>query len=92
MLNKTNKTTVNKLNPRRREARPERIDIGSDILVRNDVIAAQYGMVPRTINKGDRQGAPYTMIAHCKYRPERAYGEFQASQIQAGPARRRGRR
>jgi len=76
----------------RRDARPERIDIGNDILVRNDVIAAKQGTSTRTIDRGDALGAPYTYVGGVKYRPENAYNKFLASRIkQAVPPRRKAR-
>ncbi|MGO9047202.1 MAG: hypothetical protein ACLP02_07540 [Rhodomicrobium sp.] len=82
MSDTNNLTTDLKMDPRCREARPERIDIGTDILVRNDVLAREHGMTRKTIDRGDALGAPYTMVAHTKYRPLRAYQQFLANQIQ----------
>jgi hypothetical protein len=64
-----------------RSKRPERIDIGFDILVRNDLVARELGTSERTVNRGDAQGAPYTFIGGIKYRPERAYREYLAGRI-----------
>jgi hypothetical protein len=75
-------STSNPSGRRCRLTKPERIDIGSDELVRNDVLAAEKGMSERTMNRGDAQGAPFTFVAGVKYRPLRAYHEFLASLIQ----------
>jgi hypothetical protein len=80
---------------RTRSERPERIDIGSDILVRNDLVARELGTSERTVNRGDALGAPFTFIGGIKYRPERAYREYLAGRIQhrgQAPLRRRSSR
>lgn len=77
-----------------REAHPERIDVGSEVLVRNDVCAKSYGVTTKTLDRGDPHGAPYTYIGNVKYRPERAYREYVLSKIKTrgqAPARRRAR-
>jgi hypothetical protein len=66
----------------RRQMRPERIDIGTDELVRNDLIAREQGVSERAVNRGDAKGAPLTYIAGVKYRPIKAYRQFLAAQIQ----------
>jgi hypothetical protein len=68
--------------PYRRHTRPERISIGTDELVRNDLIAREQGASERSINRGDAKGAPFTYIGGIKYRPIKAYREFLAAQIQ----------
>ena len=65
----------------RREMRPERIDIDGDVLVRNDVLAKEYGRSVRGLDREDARGAPYTHIAGIKYRPAGAYKAFLAAQI-----------
>jgi len=78
-------------NSRRRESRPERISLGDEELVRNDIIAKDHGTSERTVNRGDAKGAPYTYIGNVKYRPLKAYRQFLASGIkQIKPPRRRG--
>jgi hypothetical protein len=67
---------------RPRAERPERIPLADDILVRNDIIAGTYGSSERALNRGDAEGAPFVIVAGCKYRPERGYQEFLTSQIQ----------
>jgi hypothetical protein len=60
--------------------------------VRNDVLAREQRVTVRTINNGDRRGAPYLFLYGVKYRPEKLYGEFIASGIKAHkptPPRRR---
>ena len=75
-----------------RAAKPERIDIGTDELVRNDILACEHGVSERTINRGDAKGAPYILICGVKYRPRRGYHEFIAARIvrrEPMPKRRR---
>ena len=79
---------------RPRAERPERIPLGDDTLIRNDIVAAIYGSSERALNRGDAMGAPHCRIAGVKYRPERGYQEFLTSQIQrrgAKPKRRAGK-
>ena len=76
-----------------RSMRPERIDIGDDELVRNDLIAKAQGTSERTVNRGDAHGAPFTYVGGVKYRPQKAYRLFLASRIQRkGHPPRRGRK
>jgi hypothetical protein len=81
---------------RRRSARPERIWIGGVEFERNDVAAReQAGASERTINRGDKHGAPYTYFAGVKYRPVKQYHQFLLEQIQVrnlSPKKRRGHR
>jgi hypothetical protein len=73
---------------------PERIPLGDDTLIRNDIIAAIYGSSERALNRGDADGAPYLICAGVKYRPERGYQEYLAGRIQrrgAKPKRRAGK-
>jgi hypothetical protein len=77
-----------------RTERPERLTIGGELMVRNDVVAREEGACERTINRLDRLGAPYLMIAGCKYRPIERYHRFLLEQIQVRnqpPKKRRGR-
>jgi hypothetical protein len=66
---------------RRREARPERITIGGEDFVRNDVVAEKYKTTERSINRGDMKGAPFLILHGVKYRPEDQYDEFLKAQI-----------
>jgi hypothetical protein len=78
-----------------RTDRPERLTIGGVEMVRNDVIAREEGCCERTVNRLDSLGAPYLMIAGCKYRPIERYHRFLLEQIQVrnqSPKKRRGRR
>ena len=81
---------------RRRSARPERMWIGGVELARNDVIAQeQGGVTERTINRGDKDGAPFMYIGGVKYRPVVEYHEFMLGLIQRRnqpPPKRRGHR
>lgn len=52
-----------------KESRPERIQIGDDTWVRNDIQADDEGRSEASLNKEDRLGAPYSYIGHVKYRP-----------------------
>jgi hypothetical protein len=74
--------TEQPLDPRRREAHPEYIVVGGETFLRNDVQAKQLGCSERSINRGDKDGAPFTFIGGVKYRPERAYAEFVMNSIQ----------
>ena len=81
---------------RRRSARPERIMIGGVEFARNDVLAAEQGNVTeRTINRGDKDGAPFVYIGGVKYRPVEEYHKFLLGRIQRRnrpPPKRRGHR
>lgn len=81
---------------RRRSARPERIMIGGVEFARNDVLAAeQGGVTERTINRGDKDGAPFIYIGGVKYRPVERYHQYMLGRIQVRnqtPLRRRGHR
>ena len=72
------------LDKRRKQARPERIAVGNDTFERNDIIAQRYGSSEKTINRGDRDGAPYRYFNGVKYRPVERYEEFILSTIQEG--------
>jgi|SoiMethySBSTD1v2_1073268.scaffolds.fasta_scaffold3775610_1 hypothetical protein len=72
-----------------RTVRPETIELNDDTLIRNDVLARQDGVNPRTLDRGDAHGAPYVILYGTKYRPLKRYREHQASQIRQ--AKRRGR-
>jgi hypothetical protein len=72
--------------------KPERIDIGSDMLVRNDTLAREHGVAERTLDRGDARGSPYVYIGGVKYRPLREFNEFVAASIVrrgSAPTRRR---
>jgi hypothetical protein len=74
----------------RRSARPERVDLGDDVAVRNDIIAKEQGRSERAVNSDDAQGAPFLYLSKVKYRPIRAYRLFLASKIQVRNQKRRG--
>jgi hypothetical protein len=86
-------TPEQRLDPRRREARPERLTIGGETLERNDIYAKRHGISEGTLNKGDRDGAPYVMIGMVKYRPVERMDAHILSRIQTHkpqpPKRRR---
>ena len=79
----------------RRSDRPERMMIGGEEMVRNDVVAREKGEAERTTNRGDAHGAPYIYIAGVKYRPIKRYHEYLLGRIQVRnqppKKRRRGR-
>jgi hypothetical protein len=80
------------LDPRRRELHPERITIGDEVFVRNDVRAKECAMSERSLNRGDREGAPYRFFGGVKYRPEKRHNAFLLETIQVHkpqPSRRR---
>jgi hypothetical protein len=66
---------------RARETHPERIDLGNDTAVRNDLIAREQGATIRTVDRDDARGAPYILIAGVKYRPINAYRAFLAGKV-----------
>lgn len=68
--------------PRRRENRPERISLGEDELVREDLLAEEYRQTKQTMARHDKKGAPFVKIAGVRYRPRRGFQEYLASQIQ----------
>jgi hypothetical protein len=83
------------LDKRCREAHPERIAIGDETFTRNDILAAKYGVSERTLNRGDRDGAPYRMFGGVKYRPERRHDAFILRSIKEGkpqPPKRKARK
>jgi hypothetical protein len=65
-----------RLDPRRREAHPERITIGGEVFVRNDILAREQGESERSLNRGDKRGSPYRFFGGIKYRPQRLHAEF----------------
>ena len=65
-----------------RAERPERLVIGGKTFTRNDVVAKQQGCNERTVNRGDKLGAPFLFVAGVKYRPDKEYAEFLLSRIQ----------
>jgi hypothetical protein len=71
-----------RLDPRSREAHPEQIVVGDETFIRNDKIAERHGVSERTVNRGDRDGAPYRFFGGVKYRPERRYDQFVLDSIQ----------
>jgi hypothetical protein len=75
-------TEEQRLDPRRREAHPERIVVGDETFIRNDKLAEEYGVSERSINRGDRDGAPFRFIGGVKYRPKRRYDQFILNGIQ----------
>jgi hypothetical protein len=75
-------TEEQRLDPRRREAHPERILVGDETFIRNDKLAEEYGVSERSINRGDRDGAPFRFIGGVKYRPKRRYDAYVLSTIQ----------
>jgi hypothetical protein len=67
-----------------RTLRPERIDLGDDIAVRNDIVAKEQGASERAVNRDDAKGAPYMYFAGVKYRPEKRYRKFLAGKVKTG--------
>jgi hypothetical protein len=88
-------TEKQRLDPRRREAHPERILVGDETFIRNDKLAEEYGVSERSIDRGDRDGAAFRFIGGVKYRPKRRYDQFILNSIQEGrpraPSRKRRR-
>lgn len=77
----SNTETDQPLDKRRREMHPERITVGSTIFERNDVTAARFGVTERTLNTGDKKGAPFQYFGGVKYRPLADYDAFILSGI-----------
>jgi hypothetical protein len=83
------------LDRRSRETKPEQIEIGGRTFLRNDAIARKYGLSERTLNRGDRKGAPFLFVGHVKYRPLAEYDHYLLRSVQQHnpePPRRRGGR
>jgi hypothetical protein len=74
--------TEQRLDPRRREVHPERIIVGDEVFIRNDIQAKQLGESERSLNRGDKDGAPYRFFGGVKYRPEKRYAAFVLNGIQ----------
>jgi hypothetical protein len=70
------------LDKRRKEARPEHINVGDETFERNDITARRYGGSERTINRGDRDGAPFRYFNGVKYRPVKRYDAYVLNTIQ----------
>ena len=77
-------TTEQRLDPRRRETHPEQIVVGDETFVRNDKMAEKHGVSERTVNRGDRDGAPYRFFGGIKYRPQGRYDQFILNSIREG--------
>jgi hypothetical protein len=73
-----------RLDPRRRELHPERVVVGDETFIRNDIQAKQLGCSERSVDRGDKDGAPFVFIGGIKYRPERRYAAFFMKRIQEG--------
>jgi hypothetical protein len=86
----TTQAQAEPLDKRRREAHPERIEIGGELLLRQDILANEHGESERSINRRDPDGAPYIFLGGVKYRPKERYERFILSRIQqARPSHRR---
>ena len=77
-------TTEQRLDPRRRELHPEQIVVGDETFIRNDKMAERHGVSERTVNRGDRDGAPYRFFGGVQYRPKGRYDQFILNSIQEG--------
>ena len=75
-------TNEQPLDPRRREAHPERITVGGEVFIRNDVLARELGESERSLNRGDKRGSPFRFFGGVKYRPQRLHAEFIMSTVQ----------
>ena len=80
-------TTEQRLDPRRREHHPEQIVVGDETFIRNDKMAERHGVSERTVNRGDRDGAPYRFFGGVKYRPRSRYEQFILNSIREGKPR-----
>jgi hypothetical protein len=75
-----------------RTERPERMMIGDVLMIRNDIVAGDEGNCERTLNRRDKDGAPYIYIGGVKYRPIERYHQFMLGRIEVRnqpPAKRR---
>jgi hypothetical protein len=79
-----NTVSARPLDKRRKEARPEHIVVGGVTFERNDITAQRYASCLRTIDRGDRDGAPFIFFNGVKYRPKERYDNFVLSRIQEG--------
>ena len=70
------------LDPRCREAHPERITVGDETFVRDDIMAAELGECQRTLARRDAKGAPHMYLGGVKYRPEKRFHEFLLGAIE----------
>jgi hypothetical protein len=85
--------TIERVGRRGRSSKPERIPMaGGDTAVRNDIVALEVGETERTLNKGDREGAPYVYFGGVKYRPINEFRAFRSSKIVRQGQQRRRRR
>jgi hypothetical protein len=69
------------LDPRRREAHPERITVGDEVFERNDVRARNLGRSEKSLNGDDAEGAPYIYFGKVKYRPVKRHDAHILSRI-----------
>lgn len=60
---------------------PERIEVGNETFERNDITAARFGSCTKTLDRQDKRGAPYILVAGIKYRPVERYDQFVLGQI-----------
>src|SRR5262249_54453778 len=76
---------------RRKKSRPEQIVVGDETFERNDITAKRYGGSERTINRGDKGGAPFRFFNGVKYKTVQRYAAFFLRTIQElKPRRKRG--
>ena len=71
-----------RLDPRRRDAHPERLEIGGEVFIRYDLMAQELGLTVRSLDRGDREGAPFVLIGGIKYRPKKRHDNFILNSIQ----------
>jgi hypothetical protein len=84
--------TEQQLDPRRREMHPERITVGGEVFIRNDILAREQGESERSLNRGDKDGAPYRFFGGVKYRPQRLHAKFIMKTIQVRKSQSRNKR
>ena len=70
------------LDKRCKQAHPERITVGNVAFERNDVVAKRYGISERSLNRGDKSGAPFKYFGNIKYRPMPDHDDFVLRGIQ----------
>jgi hypothetical protein len=77
------------------EAHPERIVVGDETFVRDDVFARSRAQSRKTLSRQDALGMPYRFFGGVKYRPEKRADDFIIGTIKVHkpkPPKRRRRR
>ena len=70
------------LDKRSKLARPEYIEVGDEVFERQDLTAKRFGRSERSLNREDKNGAPWRIINGVKYRPKRRYDAYILGSIE----------